>query len=385
MANLTLKPLLKPSGEDKFLVGILSILIFLNLIYSVLPFRPIIYRLLILAICGYLVLIRKRNFFLPEKIVIVFLIVNFIYFLIAGVSHRLGTTTIGNALVALFPLLVFSYLTGKGCFTDKFINILFVGLLVGSIVYYLDYQVHFMARVSREENLTINASSVFLFLMPLLFYVKKRYISWIGIVICMFFIFSAVKRGNIVASVGPLLLFCYAQIKRKKSVGSRLFIVLAVLAGLYLLYRFAISSAYFMNRFEDTLEGDSSGRDVIYGNAYQIWVNSSFFQFLFGHGFDATIKLIGKHAHSDWLELLVDYGVLGASIYLALFVSLALQLKHCRTFEDKCVLLGVLYIWFVKSVVSMAYFEPWMILLMISLGIMLGHSKKSFFALDSSK
>lgn len=385
MDKLFLKPIHKPSGEDYFLGGVLFLLIFLNLVYSLFPIRPIVYRVLILLLCGYMVIVRKKSFFLPEKIILVFLVVNFVYFMIAGVSRRMGTSTIGNALVALFPLLVTSYLAGKGFFSDRIINVVFIVLLIGSIVYYIDYRVNFIERVSRQNNLTINASSVFLFLMPLLFYIKNRYLSWTGIVICMFFIFSAVKRGNIVASIGPLLLFSYGQIKGKKSIGSRICIILAVIAGFYFLYRFALNSSYFMDRFEDTLEGDSSGRDVIYGNAYQVWANSSLIQFFFGHGFDSTIKLIGKHAHSDWLELLVDYGVFGASIYLALFVSLCLHLKHCRTFEDRVTLLSILFIWFVKSIISMAYFEPWMILLMVSLGIVLSHSKKSQFVLDSSQ
>ena len=378
-----LKPVLKPSGEDIFLMGTLFLLIFLNLIYSVFPIRPIVYRVLIMLLCGYVVLIRKKKYVLPEKIIIIFLVVNFVYFIIALVSRRLSTSTIGNAMIAMFPVLVFSFYSGKGCFTDKFINALFVFLLIGCIFYYFDYQLRFMQRVSREENLTINASSVFLFLIPLLFYVKNKYISWGGIAICMFFIISAVKRGNIAASVGPLLLYGYYQIRKGKSIRSRIFILLVSLVGFYFLYRFAISSSYFLSRLEDTLEGDASGRGALYSNAYQIWASSSFSHFFFGHGFDATLKLMRLHAHSDWLELLVDYGFLGAAIYFTLFVSLVFQLKHCRTLEDRCVLLAVLYIWLVKSIISMAYFEPWMILLMISLGIAMSHSDKNMFVLQS--
>lgn len=378
-----LKPVLKPSGEDIFLLGAMFLLIFLNLIYSMFPIRPMVYRILIMLLCGFIVLIRKRIYTLPEKIIVVFLVVNFVYFVFALINRNLSTSTIGNAMIAMFPVLVFSYFAGKGCFTEKCINALFVILLLGSIVYYFDYQLRFMERVSREENLTINASSVFLFLIPLLFYVKNKCISWGGIAICMFFVISAVKRGNLVASVGPLLLFGYYQIKKGKSIRNRLFILLISLVGFYFLYRLAISSSYFLARLEDSLEGNLSGRETIYGNAYQIWAGSSFSQFFFGHGFDATLKLMRTHAHSDWLEILVDYGFMGAALYLALFVSLGFQLKHCRTLEDKCVLLSVLYIWIVKSIISMAYFEPWMILLMISLGIAMSHSNKNLFVLQS--
>lgn len=336
-----------------------------------------------MLICGYIVLIRKKKYDLPEKTIIIFLVVNFVYFIIALVSRKLSTSTIGNAMIALSPVLVFSYFSGKGCFTDKCINALFIFLLIGCIIYYFDYQLRFMQRVSREEYLTINASSVFLFLIPLLFYVKNRYISWGGIAICMFFIISAVKRGNIAASVGPLLLYGYYQLRKGKNFRSRIFILLVSLVGFYFLYRLAINSSYFLSRLEDTLDGDASGRGALYSNAYQIWASSSFSQFFFGHGFDATLKLMRIHAHSDWLELLVDYGVLGVAIYLALFVSLILQVKRCRTLEDKCVLLAVLYIWFVKSLISMAYFEPWMILLMISLGIAMSHSNSNLFVLQS--
>jgi O-Antigen ligase. len=196
---------------------------------------------------------------------------------------------------------------------------------------------------------------------------------------------SAVKRGNIAASVGPLLLYGYYQLRKGKNFRSRIFILLVSLVGLLFFVTVLLSIAvYFLSRLEDTLDGDASGRGALYSNAYQIWASSSFSLVFFRYyGFDATLKLMRIHAHSDWLELLVDYGVLGVAIYLALFVSLIFQVKRCRTLEDKCVLLAVLYIWFVKSLISMAYFEPWMILLMISLGIAMSHSNSNLFVLQS--
>jgi hypothetical protein len=162
MKKQFLKAVLKPSGEDIFLMGTLFLLIFLNLIYSVFPIRPIVYRVLIMLICGYIVLIRKKKYDLPEKTIIIFLVVNFVYFIIALVSRKLSTSTIGNAMIALFPVLVFP-ISLEGVLHGQVHKCPFIFLLIGCIIYYFDYQLRFMQRVSREEYLTINASSVFLF------------------------------------------------------------------------------------------------------------------------------------------------------------------------------------------------------------------------------
>ena len=68
---------------------------------------------------------------------------------------------------------------------------------------------------------------------------------------------------------------------------------------------------------EATLNGDSSGRDTIYKDLYRLFFNTvSEFTILFGYGANATIKYLGIEAHNDWLEILINNGLLGVFLYL---------------------------------------------------------------------
>lgn len=78
-------------------------------------------------------------------------------------------------------------------------------------------------------------------------------------------------------------------------------------------------SDYFNHRIEQTLEGDSSNRDVIYGGLIIHFLDETNALKLFlGNGAQATLKIHGGFAHNDWLELLINNGIIGALIYILL-------------------------------------------------------------------
>lgn len=82
------------------------------------------------------------------------------------------------------------------------------------------------------------------------------------------------------------------------------------------------NSAYFMARIEQTLEGDASGRDVIYGTLWNtLLLESSPFYFYFGRGADSTLRVAGAFAHQDWLETFCNNGLLGIIILLGFFYA----------------------------------------------------------------
>ena len=158
-----------------------------------------------------------------------------------------------------------------------------------------------------------------------------------------------------------------------------IFIVLFVL-GSYFVYKWTVNNEYLLLRYEKTIEGDSSQRDVIYSNAWNLWYHSeNFSNTLFGYGFDATINnpaMGGSRAHNDWLEILVDYGLIGALLYLLVFISFVVQITKTKSKVTRLVLYSSLSIWFLKSLYSMGFSEGNMYLLMISLGASIGRSKK---------
>ena len=359
-----------------------------NLAYFIFPFPPIVLRLLLVALCLYVILFKPHKFSALEKWMLAFSVVNIVYFFIAFITKGYSyVTSIGNNLCAFLPLCLFSYLAKKGTMTEKFITVTTVVLLLACVAYYIHYeQMRMLAKeLDEDESTTINASTVFLMMIPLLFYEKRRVLLYAEVSVCVFFILSAVKRGNIVAAALPLVILLWYQFKDSKRNALALLVLLGfVIVGSYYLREYLSNSYYFQQRLEDTLEGNSSGRDRIYVEAFSIWEKSNGFHLFFGNGFRAVTRTIGTPAHSDWIEILVDNGVFGIVFYLAIFLSFFRVIRHSHDLPEKLVLLSAFLIWFAKSIYSMAYVESHMYLLMIAVGLAMWRPKQEMEVLDES-
>lgn len=358
------------------------------LVYFIFPFPPIVWRLSLVALCMYAVLFKSHCFSTLEKWMLTLSTINIVYYFVAfTTSGYKGFTSVGNNLCAFLPLCLFSYLAKKGTMTEKFVRVMTIVLLLACVAYYVHYeQMRIMAKeLDEEESTTINASTVFLMMLPLLFYEKRRVLLYAELAICVFFIVSAVKRGNIVAAVFPVTILLWFQFQDSKKNATRLlFLIIAMVVGAYYLREYLSNSYYFQLRLEDTMEGNSSGRDRIYAAAFNVWLDSDFFHLLFGNGFRAVTRTIGTPAHSDWIEILVDNGVFGILFYLGIFISFFRVICRTHTIPDKLVLWSAFFAWFAKSIYSMAYVEGHMFLLMIAVGLAMGRPKQEIEVLDES-
>lgn len=359
-----------------------------NLVYFIFPFPPIILRLLLIALCLYVILFKSHKFSTLEKWMLFFSAINIVYFFIAFATKGYSyVTSIGNNLCAFLPLCLFSYLAKKGTMTEKFITVMTIILLLACVAYYIHYeQMRVLVKELDEgDSTTINASTVFLMMIPLLFYEKRRVLLYAELGICVFFIVAAVKRGNIVAAALPLAILLRYQFKDSKKNALSLFVLLCfVIGGAYYLQEYLSSSYYFQQRLEDTLNGNSSGRDRIYVEAFSIWEKSNGFHLFFGNGFRAVTRTIGTPAHSDWIEILVDNGVFGVMFYLGIFVCFFSVVRHTHSLPEKLILFSAFLIWFAKSIYSMAYVESHMYLLMIAVGLAMWRPKQEMEVFDES-
>ena len=82
------------------------------------------------------------------------------------------------------------------------------------------------------------------------------------------------------------------------------------------------NSAYFMTRYEQTMDGDASGRDVIYEKLWHaILTEQNPLYFYLGRGADSTLKVAGNYAHQDWLETFCNNGLVGVLILFYFFYT----------------------------------------------------------------
>lgn len=166
-------------------------------------------------------------------------------------------------------------------------------------------------------------------LLPLvMLYLPKKY-SIIPFLIALICVAMTGKRGAFVALAGIFTVYYlipyYSGRKKKGNIIWRILLIVIIVAiSYYVLMRFiGRYNLNIINRF-DTLEEDGgSGRLIRWGRILAMLnEDTSFFQFLFGHGHGYIFREIGGHAHNDFLEFLCDYGIIAVILYVVFFVAM---------------------------------------------------------------
>lgn len=192
----------------------------------------------------------------------------------------------------------------------------------------------------------------------------------------------SVKRGDILGYLVGVAFYYLAILFRQRKKNRIWLIITAgiMLAALYAVFQYGLdSSELLQRRLESTEEGGGSGRDVIYLSLWNTWINSDVFNQLFGYGINAPFRLIGIQAHNDWLELLLDMGLVGVSLYLTLFFSLIRSFTRKQVpVELRPIFFSILGIWLVKSSFSMFLFSTPTVMLSMIIGYMLNPNVNHF-------
>lgn len=347
-----------------------------DILYFLFPFPPAIWRtiLLISFVSVFLVGDKTIQFSLFDKANIAFLVINWIYFLAAKMAGLADSFSL--IITITIALLSFSTLKRLGqmkLLTQTYITVSAVSITIVCIPFYYHelQQLYLIYDLSDHIGITVNASSLFLFCLPFVFIFKKRLLSFIIIFTALYFIVISVKRGNIIGAILPIFLYVLMIIKKTK----RNIIILSLSTFIFLfltnqLIQIAANNEYFMSRLEMTEDGDSSGRDIIYEQLWLCWKRANFLNSFFGFGWNGTIQAndLQLYAHSDWLEALIDLGVMGVFIYAMIFLSLIMLIFRANNIDAKFCLISILSIWLLKATFSMGYLEEYLCIMAIPFG-----------------
>lgn len=362
----------------RLLAYLIVILYACNQIYFLFPFSPIIWRIAIMVLNMIAVVLGfKTGFIKTEKYILLFMLLVTGYFIWGFGEYEYGFTNIGNMYVGLFSFPAMSSLARRGALRESDFRNMVVLLTATSIIYYLNSQANTLARLGLDST-TINASVVFAMLLPSALLFRSQKLTFIFVGICIFFLLNGAKRGNILASVIPLiLLMIHLFRKNRKSFWKRLAFLIVIVSASIWIYDLVLSNDYLLDRYRQTLSGNSSNRNVIYSTMWDLWSEKAdFWQFLFGYGYDGSILYggLGRYAHNDWLEILVDYGLLGAVIYGSIFIGLISIYQHIKKKVFKQVILAIMAVWFVKTCVSMGFTGETMFLLALPFAYVVGYN-----------
>ena len=322
--------MLKRINQCDIYVGLWCIYMLQEILYPPCIINQLIQIMMLLwgmtAVCRYMVESAGYSPILKATFLLI------VMYLIYGTIHIMYDDPINgqytyyylqSALNSLAPIYLFYEFTMNGKLTSERIKIYLPILLVVCILLYYKTENHVLLQKGGEE-ITNNAGYFFVSLIPFLFFHSKKPIlqfAFLGVI--LLYVFMGMKRGAILIGVVGAVMFLYANLKEPLGKKKILFLILTTIiivgVSIYIGYMMD-NSAYFMARVEDTLEGNTSGRDAIYGNLWNtLLLESRPLYFYLGRGADSTITVIGKVAHQDWLEIFCNNGLLGVFILFVFF------------------------------------------------------------------
>lgn len=267
--------------------------------------------------------------------------------------------------MSLLPVYAFYAFTDKGLLTE--VNIrrwFFIFLAVVTASYFrVEREAMQMAMMegSMQEEFTNNTGYTFLSLMPLLFFFSKnRMVQYFALAYIMAFIIMGMKRGAIIIGAIVVLYFLYQAFKnstKRSRFKVILLTIIIIISAYFYIANLVETSEYFQYRIEQTQEGATSGRDIIYTKLFTYFLQETTeWQFLFGSGANHTVAVAGNYAHNDWLELAVNQGCLGILVYLIYWICMY---KTWRNSKSNSIIYSsfgaICVIFFLSTFFSMSY------------------------------
>lgn len=272
--------------------------------------------------------------------------------------------SIYKSLLPVYPFYVF---TRQGLLKEKTVKVWFFIFLVLAINSYYKTEARLLRAAlenehSSKEEFTNNTGYTFVALLPaLILFHKKPILQYLGIILCTFFIVSAMKRGAIVCWAVCVCWFMIINYKKAETKRKRWIVAFVslgvILFAVYLFVDMMQHSYYFQLRLAQTEEGNSTGRDQLFSVFFHHFINeNSPWRFLFGNGASATLKIGPNFAHNDWLEIAINQGILGLIVFLSYWVCFYHSWQKTSRNPQAFMAIGMIFIIYLLSTMfSMSY------------------------------
>lgn len=270
-------------------------------------------------------------------------------------------TYLKSIYMSLLPIFPFYAFTRKGLITEKTLQVsIFIFLVVTTVAFFYKERLALMILINATES-TNNIAYSFVYLIPFApLFNKHPYVQYAILAYCMIFLLMGVKRGAIIIGIMCFLVIFLSLAANARNSRQFRYIFLSVILLVFAFYAFdyfLATSDYFNNRLAITLEGSSSNRDNLFSffSNYFLYETDDF-EFLFGGGANATLKIRGQYAHNDWLEIAINQGLLGLFAYAFFWITFFKTWRKTKSDKNLYLIMGlILLITFVKTMFSMSY------------------------------
>lgn len=343
------------SSGSIFARGLLGLILLVSMYYTIyanVKFKlPLYYKalnafLIVFTIYGMIMLLNREQYYI-------------------GFNLVPKTNYFVNLYLSLLPIYVFFVFTKNGFLKENNIKFYYFMFLLLTIVSFFGNQ-HRLLQIAVEKGLSIeevtnNVGYTFVGLLPgLILFNKKPIIQYILLTICFYFIIIGMKRGAILTGATCIIWFLISNLNNiSKQRKHTIFIVsiLVFVFGVSFFQHMMETSTYFQYRFDQTVSGNSSGRDVLFSVFFNHFINENNpIFFLFGNGANATLKIQGQYAHNDWLEIAINQGLLGLIIYLIYWICFYISWRKTKQSHHAFMAIGMTFIiCFLSTFFSMSY------------------------------
>lgn len=264
-------------------------------------------------------------------------------------------------LESLLPVYAFYYFSKRDMINEDWFKVVAIMFFAGAIYTYFSHLMDLQIEYGDAERTNNSAYGIVSLIPMLVFFRKRPIVQFLGLGVIIILVLSGFKRGAILITGLSAIIVLWKAYKQQTSLKkSWVFILIIIVCVVAIRYigNLLENSLYFIARIESTLEGDASLREDIYVDYFHFYFeNSNIIQYLIGYGAYGTCHYLGLMAHNDWLELLIDMGLLGFFAYLIYWISYYKMYRESKRYDmvhisDMLLLFGLIY--FLKSLFSMS-------------------------------
>jgi hypothetical protein len=277
------------------------------------------------------------------KVWLLFMIMYISYFLLYG--DYTEYSIIKMVLLNFLPFFPFYYFSEKEILVRKHLIAFLLILLPVLILKFNQSQNALRLELMRDEVVD-NTVYLFIGLLPFVFLFKKKLLSFLMLIVIWYFMIQSAKRAAILCGIVALALIVFEYLyasKDKSKIKRYIVSVFLLFAVGYFGYDLYEQNQFLIERMQQMMGGDSSGRDNLIETLLGFWYQSdSLIPYLFGYGYNASGRYSVHVSHNDWVDMLVSFGLLGLLVYFALFRLLFLQIFQKDWAKDKKVILILL-------------------------------------------
>lgn len=181
-----------------------------------------------------------------------------------------------------------------------------------------------------DQFSVINLSYYILYLLPIALLTKSRVISYSSILMTVAVVMLSYKRAGMLAIITAVVVYSYYENRQSATFKRKFFGTVVFLSAVILTVAIyiSLSSTYnldWTSRMLSLITDRGSGRDRIYERIIDIIRHQDGIRLLFGNGFNATKIKIGFWAHNDLLEIIFNFGIIVAALYMS-FITLLFKI-----------------------------------------------------------